>query len=65
MNSLACGDALAYIGILPIEGPCSFGVGTDVADELAGEITDGSEYAARDDLSLNAREPDLHLVEPG
>jgi hypothetical protein len=56
---------MAHVGILPIEGSGVFRIGADVAAKLSREVTYRTEYATCDDVSLNAREPDLNLVEPG
>lgn len=40
-------------------------VGTDVADDLSFEIVSGPEDAASDQVTLDLREPDFELVEPG
>src|SRR5262249_22259232 len=53
------------IGILPSERPSGLGVGSDITHELAAEILNRGEDTASDDLSLQFRELDLHLVEPG
>ena len=53
------------VRIFPIEWSRSFRVGADVANELAREITNRTKYAACDDISLDAREPSLDLIEPG
>ena len=47
-----------------MEGACSLRIRAYVADELASEITDGTEDSARDDISFDARKPDLNLIEP-
>jgi len=48
-----------------MEGSGVFRIGADVVNELAREVTHRTEYTVRDDISLDAREPDLNLVEPG
>ena len=48
-----------------MKGPGIGGIGIDVAAELTGQIRDGSEYAAGDDLALDLGEPEFNLVEPG
>jgi hypothetical protein len=53
------------VGVLPPKGSCSFGVSANVTHELAGEIFDGGENSASDDLSFDTGEPDFHLVQPG
>ena len=56
------------MGAVPI-GPLErFGVGivgTDVAHDLSFEIVSGPEDAASDQVTLDLREPDFELVEPG
>jgi hypothetical protein len=63
--------ALAYrhpptrIGVLPLERTSRLGVGPDVAHEFPGQVADGGEDAACDQLALDPRKPNLHLVQPG
>ena len=47
-----------------MEGPGVFRIGADVANELTREVTHRTEYATCNDISLDSREPELHLVEP-
>ena len=46
-DSLSMADVASGVGIFPAEGFGVFGVGADVASELAGEVGGGSEHAAR------------------
>jgi hypothetical protein len=49
----------------PFEGFGRFIVVTDVAQEFAPQIGDGTEDASRDQIALDLGEPEFHLVEPG
>ncbi len=53
------------VGVFPFEGSGGLRVGTNVAQELAGEILDRGKNAASDHFALQPREPDLNLIEPG
>src|ERR1700755_2973208 len=58
-------DTVFEVGVLPAKASRSFRVSADVAHELAGEIFDGREYSASDDLSFDTGKPDFDLVQPG
>lgn len=48
-----------------MKGPGVCGIGVDVAAQLASQIRDGSEDAARDHLALDSGKPEFDLVQPG
>jgi hypothetical protein len=50
--------------ISPAEGSSGFVILADVADQLGGEIRDGSKDSPRDDISLDFGKPDFDLIEP-
>jgi len=57
--------AAGGVGVLPLDGPSTGGVGIDIAAELASQVGNRGEDAACDDLAFDLGEPDLDLVEPG
>jgi hypothetical protein len=50
--------------MFPFHGSGSLVVVTDVLHEFSSQLGDGSERAARDDITLDLAEPLLDLVEP-
>lgn len=65
MSSLAWLDAATDVSVFPIERPCIFRIGANIAHQLASQVANGSEHAAGDDLALNPSKPDLDLIQPG
>ncbi|SPK77522.1 protein of unknown function (plasmid) [Cupriavidus taiwanensis] len=54
-----------WIVVLPFDWLGILVVLTDIAHELASQILHRGEDPTCDDIALNAREPVLHLIEPG
>ena len=50
--------------VSPPEGCCGFVVLLDVADELSGQVSFGSEDSSSNDMALNFGKPDFDLIEP-
>ena len=63
MNWLQC-DSVFGIGVSPFYRSCSLVVPTDVTQEFGAQISDRTEHAAGDDVTLDFGEPVLHLVKP-
>jgi hypothetical protein len=51
-----------WIGIGPTKRLGGLSIKTDVAHDFAAEVSNRSEDAAVDDLALELRKPDLHLI---
>src|SRR5208282_786104 len=58
-------DAAPGVSISPAKGSGGFGVGADVFPQFAGQIGDRGKNAAGNDVTLDFRKPQLHLVQPG
>jgi hypothetical protein len=58
-------DAAGGVRVFPLDRSSIGGVGVDVAAELASQIGNRSEDAARDDVAFDLGEPEFDLVEPG
>ena len=58
-------DPSPWVGVSPLDGCGRLVVMTDVAQEFDPQVVQRAEDAARDDVTLDLREPILHLVEPG
>ncbi len=57
-------DTAFEVGIVPAERLGVFGIGIDVAGQLARQIGHRGKDTADDDVSLQLREPELHLIQP-
>jgi DNA-binding XRE family transcriptional regulator len=57
-------DAAGGVGLVPLDGPGTGGVGVDVAAEFASQVGNRGEDAASDDVAFDLGEPDFNLVEP-
>ena len=55
---------MVNILIFPVEGGCGFVVLLDVANELSGQVSGGSEDSPSNDIALNFGKPDFDLIEP-
>ena len=64
-NSCLCTDAPRRVTVFPLHDLGCLMVVTDISHELPVEILDGGEDAPRDDVALDFREPQFHLIEPG
>ena len=56
---------MARVRILPLHRFRCFVVMPDIAHELSFQIVPGGEDAARDNVTFDLCEPELHLIEPG
>ena len=57
-------NAISSILKSPLEGCGGFVVLLDVANELSGQVSGGSEDSPSNDIALNFGKPDLDLIKP-
>ena len=64
-NRQSGSDPMSWIGVLPLHGFRRVIVQPDIAHDLPFQILLRCKDAARDEIALDLRKPEFHLVEPG